>query len=626
MRLKRVILFAALGSIMLSSCSSEKLTSFIFHYSQATENDYQGTSYYEDSYFTTDSTVYDASLATCSLTFAMASFASNVNNTNYDHRYRNGEEFLTTNGFEDVDVNAYYKSKPSTDSLGVIIGHKKIDGVTLLAVGIRGGGYEMEWAGNFTLGDGKEIKQHKGFYDASTIYLDSLNDYIEKYNITGNVKLWSVGYSRGGASNNLAIGRIDQKISKGESLFNGKVSMKKEDIYCYCFEPPMGASYNEEISPRSEIYSNIHNIVNANDPVPKVAMKELRYTRYGVDYYLPDSVRNTDYSSLIAPVLEYYNNVDNKSSLGDYVISEFSMSTSSEDPYDAISHSNVRVNYTSGLFLDEFLGNLILEGVKDLDNYYENVQTGLRDIIELVYKNGAPKFSFMTLGISFARYLLNSTNVDILINNLVHDPKTFVNDFVLLLNTVLKSLQLDISPTVLFDSVSALIDIIGSVLVNHFDYVFTFLNTSNIKAIAQGHFPELCLSHLMAQDKHYSSNIKEYNSDGSYYYLEIPSITKDTVVTIKDEKGNTVASLKDGILDSSLSLSYGSLKQTFFCYMPVEKTYDITISGAESYNLSYFDQRLENMVSYKKEVKLDGKNVKIQTEKYIERKEDENVK
>lgn len=130
----------------------------------------------------------------------------------------------------------------------------------------------------------------------------------------------------------------------------------------------------------------------------------------------------------------------------------------------------------------------------------------------------------------------------------------------------------------------------------------------------------------MAQDKHYSSNIKEYNSDGSYYYLEIPSITKDTVVTIKDEKGNTVASLKDGILDSSLSLSYGSLKQTFFCYMPVEKTYDITISGAESYNLSYFDQRLENMVSYKKEVKLDGKNVKIQTEKYIERKEDENVK
>ncbi len=619
MKKTRLVTFLALGALLLSSCNTNKVPSFTFHYSQSNENDYKGIAYYSDSYFDSDSTVYDNSLSTCSLAFAMSSFASNVNSSTYDHRYRNGEEFLNVNGFFDVDVNKYYKEKPTTDSLGVIMGHKTINGTTLLAVGIRGGNYEMEWAGNFTLGDGKEIKQHKGFYDASTIYLESLQEYIDKYSISGNIKLWSVGYSRGGASNNLAIGRIDQKISKGESLFDGKVTLKKEDIYCYCFEPPMGASFNEEISPRSEIYSNIHNIVNANDPVPKVAMKELRYTRYGVDYYLPDRVRNVNYSSLISPVIEFYNDVDNRSALGDYVISEFEMSKNADSNYDVLENNNVRVNYTSGLFLESFLGELIRLGVKDLDNYVAKFQSGLRNILEIVYKNGGPKFSFMTLGMTFARYLINSSNVDILINDLLHDTSQFVNDFIVLLNTVLKSLGMEISPNDLLGCVKSLIMILAVVFVNHFDYFFTFINTTNIKAIASGHFPELCLSHLMAQDENHSSSRKEYNSDGSYYYLEVDDITKDSVIVISDGSGKKVCSLSDGVLDSSLSLTYGSSSRSFYAYIPVEDDYTIEMESIAGYRLSYFDQRYENMVNYKEETSPVVKTT-VKTEQYIERK------
>ncbi len=622
MRIKKILSAIIFSSIILSSCKNTALNKFQFHYSQAALYDYEEDTFYDDSYFLDDSTIYNNSLSTCSMAFALASFASNVDKENETYRYRNGEEFLKNAGFSDIDVNSYYKIKTSTDSLGVIFAHKKIQDTTLIAVGIRGGNYEMEWAGNFTLGDGKEIIQHKGFYDASTIYLNSLEEYIKKYNLNGDVKLWTVGYSRGGASNNLAVGRIDQKIAKGEALFDGKVTLKKENIYCYCFEPPMGASYNEKISPRSEIYSNIHNIVNANDPVPKVAMKELRYTRYGVDYYLPDSVRNVNYTNLINPVIKFFNNVNNHAALGDYAISNFILSSnkSSSKEYTISSYSNNKLNWTSGLFLDEFLSNLTILGVQNLDNYVEHFQEGLREIFEVVYKNGSPKFSFMTLGVSFAKYILNSTNIDILINNLIHNPSIFVKDFIVLLNTVLVSLGIEISPTILLNGILSLISALSKVLLQNISYFFTLLSVDNIKAIASGHFPELCLSHLRAQDKNYTSNINSYNSDGSYYYFEIDEVDENTTIEIIDSNNKTVASLKNMNLDKDGTIAYGSKGKSFFAYLPVEQSYEIRMNNINSYSLSYFDQRQENLVLYKSESDLSNKEIKITTETYPEKK------
>lgn len=622
MRIKKIFSAIILASVILSSCKNVASNRFSFHYSQSTTYDYQDETFYDDSYFYDDSTIYNNSLSTCSMTFALASFASNVNKENESYRYRNGEEFLKNAGFTDIDVNSYYKVKTTTDSLGLIFGHKKIKDTTLIAVGIRGGNYEMEWAGNFTLGDGKEIIQHKGFYDASTIYLNSLEEYISKYSLSGEVKLWTVGYSRGGASNNLAVGRIDQKIAKNETLFNGLVSLKKENIYCYCFEPPMGASFNEEISPRDEIYSNIHNIVNANDPVPKVAMKELRFTRYGVDYFLPDSVRNLNYTSLINPVIKFFNSVDNHSVLGDYAISNFILSSnkSSSKEYTISSFGSNRLNWTSGLFLDEFLSSLTILGVQSLDNYVDNFQSGLREIFEVVYKNGSPKFSFMTLGVSFAKYILNSTNIDLLINNLVHNSSVFVKDFIVLLNTVLKSLGVEISPVTLLNCIMSLVGALAKVLIQNISFFFTLLSTDNIKAIASGHYPELCLSHLRAQDKNYTSNVTSYNSDGSYYYLEIPDVNEDTTIEIIDSKGKTVGKLKDSTFDKEGTITYGSKGKTFFAYLPVEHSYQIKMTKIDSYSLSYFDQRQENLVKYKEESDLSDNEITLKTETYPEKK------
>lgn len=581
-----------------------------FKYPQSTSNDYVGTAFYDDSYFESDSTIYNSSLSTCSIAFAMSSFASNTDKENSAHRYINGENFLKDNGFNQIDVNGYYKIKSTSDSLGVIFANKKIGDTTLIAIGTRGGNYEMEWASNVTLGDGKEIKQHLGFYQGSSIILDSLLEYINEYSITGECKLWSVGYSRGGACNNLAIGRIDQAIYKNETLFEGKISLKKENIYCYCFEDPMGASFNEDISPRDNIYSNIHNIVNPNDPVTKVAMNPrtsesgFRFTRYGVDYYLPDSVRNNNYTSIINKVINFYNDMDNHSSIGDYRISNFSMAgntSSDSNLVDITSSKNTRINWTSGLFLDEFISYLTLFGVGNLDNYVTNFQDGLRELFKIVYKNGSPKFSFMTLGASFTKYLLNSSNVDILINNLFHDPSTFINDFIVLLNRVLVDLGLDISPTSLFGSIKSLIGAVTSVFIYGYEIFFTFLNLDNVYAIISGHYPELCFAHLMSQDKNYNSSIEEYNSDGSYYYLEIPEVDSQSYVEIENENGECIGLLQDGCLLSETNISYGCKDKVFFAYIPVEKSYSITIKNAYKYNLYYFDQTQEDLVNYKSE-------------------------
>lgn len=624
MKIKKNLVLIILSCTLLTSCNPTSGNKIQFSYPQSTANDYLGTCFYDDSYFEQDSTIYNNSLSTCSIAFAMASFASNSNKDNVSYRYNNCQAFLQNTGFSNIDVNKDYKIKAESDTLGVIFGSKKIGNTTLIAAGIRGGNYEMEWASNVTLGDGEEIKQHLGFYQASSIYLTSLEEYISKYSITGDVKLWSVGYSRGGACNNLAVGRLDQMINNNEKIFDGKINLKKENIYCYCFENPMGASFKEEISPKSEIYSNIHNIINFNDPVSKVAMDpkdkktKFRFTRYGVDYYLPDSIRNVNYDNIISKVTEFYNDMDNHVSLGDYYISSFSMSgasSSNENSSLNISeNTSSRVNWTSGLFLEEFISYLTVLGVKDLTNYVNNFQSGLREIFEIVYKNGSPKFSLMTLGVDFTKYLLNSSNVDIMINNLLHDPQTFIDDFLVLLKTVLADLELDISPSELINSLKSLIEALVQVFANHIEIFFTFLNLDNIRAIISGHFPELCFAHLMSQDKNYGTPIQEYNSDGSYYYLFVPNVDENSYIEIDDESGNMVAKLENGVLSKDGKLSYACLESNFIGYIPVEKSYNITIKNASYYNLSYFDQTQEDLVKYKSSNIED--QVNIQTETY----------
>ena len=617
---RNVLLSLTILSISLCSCSASGSDGFSFHYPQGRSNDYQGTAYYTDDYFKEDASTYNPSLSTSSLCFAMASFASNNGDVDYLHRYGNSEEFLKNCGFSEIEANAYYKEKPTSDSLGVVMGHKKIDEYTLIAVGVRGGNYEMEWASNFTLGDGEDIKQHLGFYQASSVYLDSLELYLKEKDIEGALKIWTVGYSRGGASNNLASGRIDQRINEGKPLFDGlNVTIEKKDLYSYCFEAPQGASFKESISPKSEIYSNIHNVINHNDLVPKVAMSDFRFTRYGVDYYLPDPIRNSDYSEYKPKMQGFYNDLDDRNELGEYLISSFDMFKGNNEKLNVLENSYTRMNWTSGLFLDEFVSELTNLGVGTLANYVENIQSGLRNVFQIFYSGGGAKFSFMNLALAMAKSLLNYDGIDILLNNLIYNQSAFVSDLLHVLKTAFTSMGYDIDVNALLNGLKTLIGAIAKTLLHHIDYFFAMLSSDNVKAIVSAHYPEVCLSHLMALDPNYNKAAKEYHNDGSYYRLSVPSVTEKTTIAIKDEKGKTVAGLSSGSLYERGSLSYGSKSQTFVCYIPVDKEYAVEIENAGFYQLDYLDAKKEEPVSYKAASLAEGEAINFITVTYPEK-------
>ena len=112
---------------------------------------------------------------------------------------------------------------------------------------------------------------HEGWYNAANKTIDYINEYISANRITGKIKVWIAGFSRGGATANLAAGLLDNKILNDEEIFSNDVTLTRDDLYAYTFEAPQGANYNSETveKPGSELYNNIYNVVNPNDLVPK---------------------------------------------------------------------------------------------------------------------------------------------------------------------------------------------------------------------------------------------------------------------------------------------------------------------------------------------------------------------
>lgn len=76
------------------------------------------------------------------------------------------------------------------------------------------------------------------------------------------------------------------------------------------------------ISPPSNIYNNIVNIVNENDLVPKVVMNNWGYERYGINKYLPimNVPSKKKYNELKEKMLKNYAQYKK----GEYLIDDFS--------------------------------------------------------------------------------------------------------------------------------------------------------------------------------------------------------------------------------------------------------------------------------------------------------------
>ncbi len=253
---------------------------------------------YDESWFNKASTVYNHELAKMSMRMTMAGCGT-----------KNGRDkalfikkLLKDLNFNEDSITAEYPT-PTRDSIGYTLAYKSLqDGSTLVSVVIRSGGYGAEWASNFTIG---LTNEHQGFSEAASQVIEGIEAYLKKYEaeMTGDIKFWVTGYSRGAATANLVAQRLDVKAEKSDSD-----NIKKSNIFAYCFECPRNMQKIWDDSYYSK-YNNIFNIVNYADIVTKVAMPYWGYTRYGIDVILPSPENTSNYSAAYEGMLKEYDNI-----------------------------------------------------------------------------------------------------------------------------------------------------------------------------------------------------------------------------------------------------------------------------------------------------------------------------
>ncbi|MCR4604790.1 MAG: Ig-like domain-containing protein [Eubacterium sp.] len=223
--------------------------------------------HFSDGYFAKNASEYEKNLAEFSTLLSCASGTSAKAN-----------ELLSVAGFDEMEVNDDYNKEPGKNTLGIGFATKKIKAngkeYTLIATVIRSNGYGAEWSSNLDAGT---TGDHKGFTEAKEKLITALQAYIRKKDITGDVKFFFAGHSRGGTVNNLA----EAEIADNPDLLSG-VSYEREDIYGY----NMSALSAVDISDGKNVKDNykfIHNIFMVYDLVPELMPPEYKFGRYGTD-------------------------------------------------------------------------------------------------------------------------------------------------------------------------------------------------------------------------------------------------------------------------------------------------------------------------------------------------------
>ena len=530
-----------------------------FNYSCGSSRDFTETCYFSHDYFNNKSTTgYNASLATSSLCFALSCFASNEQE--YTNKFANAKDFLTKLDFKDFDKNEWFTKKPQSDSIGVVAANKKIidnkgEEYTLIACGIRGGGYESEWAGNFTVG---RTGNHYGFELARNQVINFLSQYISEKNITGKVKLWITGYSRAAATSNMVAGAIDDGTSLGNSI-----TLEKGDLYAYTFETPQGAW--EDNIPYPVTYNNIWNIINRNDPVPRVAMTGLGFSRFGYDRFLPSkSADGRLYEALKDAMLNFYHTMDSYSEVGEYTVDDFEMLEFKLKyilPGGPGGKDFIQVdeNTPQDIYLDGLMSKLVKEAIKTRDNYVDDLQNGIRTIFTAMYGTLLPDEPVsrikeaMNIFIDKLCEWGTVRDMALIVFNPFH--KETIEDYIT--NLLEESFN---EAGINYYNIDSLKDFVGEIckivvpfVVKHPNYTLT--TVKNIDKLGAAHYPELCFAWLKAQDINYTNTPIIFDGIGQYRIIRINcpvdlKVYNRNNILVSHFKSDTVQNIPDSYISS----------------------------------------------------------------------------
>ena len=265
------------------------------------------TFYYSDDLFKGDSRKYNSSLATFSCYTTGAALTSERPDTKgegYLSKSRNIRALLEDIGFTDIELSkAYTEPIYDEDSVAVACAHKKITDkgkdYTLLAIIPRSGSYDKEFGSIFKVSSG--AKDTGDFYDFRQ-RVDPLfsftKEYIKKHDISGDIKVWAVGFSGSAGIMNLSAAALldDPKAKLGD-----QVRMTPGNFYCYIFGSPKVASTSKDLDNSS--YDYIHTVADENDFISQ-APPSMQTDRYGKVYGLVSSDRKDHMLEMLRDVSE----------------------------------------------------------------------------------------------------------------------------------------------------------------------------------------------------------------------------------------------------------------------------------------------------------------------------------
>ena len=478
---------------------------------------------YSDEYFTKSGYVYRHDLAKMSLCLSQC---CGVAGTDYAAQADSTKALMDKCGFVGFEANEDYITRPKENTMGVSCANKTVRDnygeYTLIAVMCRGFNYHREWCGNTIVGKSGD---HEGFAIATDTAISFLKQYIAEQNISGRVKIWITGYSRGATIANMVGGMLDDGYNLGDA-----VSLSRHDLYAYCFEPPMGVDAASKDA-AARIYDNIHNIVNPCDLVPYVAPEYFGFTRYGVDHRLP-APGDAEYNTLKTDMLAYHATEFGTSG---YTVDKFK--------YVGLNPTNMTLfNKGSSMTLPEFfpllLDALRRDVVPDREYFVEHDQETLKELCAIIF--GLEETSGSNIGTAgkiFAQHISDNAQKllkSITLSGKIENGPLFVQINDLMLKSAKEAdLVVDVHTTQDIAKLSlGLAKVITNLAKNDPDILATAI--VNITKLIECHYPEVTRAWMMTLPDDYMSSKQEtpsYNwmysdiSDSSWCAKQVEYMT-----------------------------------------------------------------------------------------------------
>ena len=563
--------------------------------------EYSADVYFSRNYFEHSATEYDPHLATASLSMAISTFTFFGPYTDewYQNQPRFVRGFFDAIHFNTFTTNEDFVTTATFDTIGLCAAKREFNDYTVVAVTPRSGGYMREWANNMHLGDGsKSDYMHEGWYNAANKLIRFVQNYVVENNVKGKIKLWMSGFSRGGATTNIAAALIDNKLNNGEQLFSNGATLNKDDVFAYTFEAPQGGNVNVKNikKPKDSLYNNIFNVINPLDIVPKLAMKEYGFTRFGRDKYVTNQFYDpNNYEAnrrTFKALLDRFNFNQVKAYNDDFVMGGFSIGKGGIDIISTIIRS---------LAGSEMMD--IVKSYRDVtkQNYDANI-AGAIIIEELTSHIGDRKEYVRKYQTPLERMML------ILQDEHIQDPGVFSTAIKLIfIGGIVKAVTgtlvsakdaiKKICNAKYADEVSDLMSVLASPLASTYwerpNELFSFAGFMG--GIMQNHYPDFNLAHLASQDSYHVSTLSDkslkvipFIDNADYGRMKFFGYN-DIGLRLESKKGTRVINIdghyagKSDIRDCNLGYAAGyysyATEEKMELFMPINRKYNISMKS-----------------------------------------------